>query len=1226
MERPASSTVEAFTLSADDPRVHQARLDLSTKTRLKLEQAQRAPTDWGRCQGRHAKARFDEQLGPKRPSTAWTESGTTALKDGSWRDWGACQTERVLDLNDINTIRQGAIGIDAFYKSFVWNLSQNVDRTTGSNAAAISPCLTPNMIAYLTTRGGPIIGLEALSLQGLPIEKLLLTRETEDQLANLAGNAMTSTVVGACMVAALVVAQPLFADERKRLAKAKRKAALMGEEVMEVDAEDEGEELGAEARAARTITQDVVGETHLLTQPLDLSETSEIAIATVLEHAARSARHCSCEGQSDLVDPQVRILRCRACGHSACEACKGRPLHEYVPSTTSSDRIQPREFGDQLRAMIPTRVTFAGVDGERMEELRAQGEQLGVSIADSDWALFRPSVLSALEQQAEYRFKWVRRRDTWSLQMGLAEQAYLELDLDPNAPTWYLFVLPDKMDANKSRRRQLFQPPVGRMPLDRTGSSVLAGEWQIALPSTNTFSITLKGCGPLQPSWKNSLGLVAFQNEMVHSEIEVSVPTESKHFFDIDVSGRYYAHADCGTAQDSLYIRPATAKQRAVSFFLDPTRSETPNKDAFVFASRSERLEYGETRAIYGSIDPRWRPTQLSVDIKTSCTVVGRWIAMPDVSLGALTSRVALVGEETGSATVSIPSAKAQLSWTADSCEAATAVLALSVPIVHPEREPELWHRGGGWGQIDLALSSTKFQEDTAWIMERLPEMAVFRDWSEVECAHVIRSTEPTCCPRCAPPAPEVGWIMSGGKLIPMEDPAEAGRFEWALKHRPAPFAIQARLDGHVGQMKIGLNVASLLHRAFSLLPPKPNLQHTLTWRLLPNHPSVESTIYLSKEFFLPSNKLDPDHLQPPSFKRNGHKLRPEQLRSFGWAMRQERPELEYTFEEEEIAEATLAPLGWRAEGKASRKVLVRGGVIADAVGYGKTAIALAVIDASRKLPSLAEDARSVRTRGLLPTKATLVVVPGHLMDQWAEEAAKFLGDEVVVRVFRSFTDMNKITIRQYQETDILIVSTSLFSARFWETLSEFSAAGEIPSYGKDGRFFRDRFKECCEGIKDQVELLTSKPTEGSPSKNIRQVGQNVKDGIALNAQRRKEAAASKAKLIRIGQHKLSGASYDAHYNPVKTKEENKEEAQIKKEKSRVVDPFGLTDTAVFGDYKKLKCAPLHAFQFERLVVDEFTYVEGRARAAIKALSSHSTWVLSGTPNIEDFDEINESV
>jgi len=63
----------------------------------------------------------------------------------------------------------------------VWNLSQNVDRTIGSNKVGICPCLTPSMIPYITNRGGPMVGLEALSMQGLPVDELLLTRETEDQ-------------------------------------------------------------------------------------------------------------------------------------------------------------------------------------------------------------------------------------------------------------------------------------------------------------------------------------------------------------------------------------------------------------------------------------------------------------------------------------------------------------------------------------------------------------------------------------------------------------------------------------------------------------------------------------------------------------------------------------------------------------------------------------------------------------------------------------------------------------------------------------------------------------------------------------------------------------------------------------------------------------------------------------------------------------------------------------
>ena len=131
---------------------------------------------------------------------------------------------------------QATEGVDANFKTLVWNLSQNVDRTTGAKRSSavialrwdriggvvvlgrlgpvppghassiisgivypsrafracsmvagsgrpgICPCLTPSMVPYVTNRGGPLIGLEALSLQGIPIDDLLLTRESDDQV------------------------------------------------------------------------------------------------------------------------------------------------------------------------------------------------------------------------------------------------------------------------------------------------------------------------------------------------------------------------------------------------------------------------------------------------------------------------------------------------------------------------------------------------------------------------------------------------------------------------------------------------------------------------------------------------------------------------------------------------------------------------------------------------------------------------------------------------------------------------------------------------------------------------------------------------------------------------------------------------------------------------------------------------------------------------------------
>jgi hypothetical protein len=56
----------------------------------------------------------------------------------------------------------------------------------------LSMCLTPSGVPYVPSRGGPLVGEELLALQGIPAADLLLTKETEDNLKDLAGNAMTT--------------------------------------------------------------------------------------------------------------------------------------------------------------------------------------------------------------------------------------------------------------------------------------------------------------------------------------------------------------------------------------------------------------------------------------------------------------------------------------------------------------------------------------------------------------------------------------------------------------------------------------------------------------------------------------------------------------------------------------------------------------------------------------------------------------------------------------------------------------------------------------------------------------------------------------------------------------------------------------------------------------------------------------------------------------------------
>ena len=140
--------------------------------------------------------------------------------------------------------------------------------------------------------------------------------------------------------------------------------------------------------------------------------------------------------------------------------------------------------------------------------------------------------------------------------------------------------------------------------------------------------------------------------------------------------------------------------------------------------------------------------------------------------------------------------------------------------------------------------------------------------------------------------------------------------------------------DNGDGAVRIGVNIASLTHRALDRLP-----KVTLSWRLDTDFKPFVNLIL--PKFTLLSNRSDPEHQQPPHFEK--FPLRVEQLRSLHWMLEQEKPDAP-PFIEEEVSEA-----GWRAEGRAQQPVHICGGVLADEVGYGKTAITLGLIDCTRK-------------------------------------------------------------------------------------------------------------------------------------------------------------------------------------------------------------------------------------------------------------------------------------
>eukprot|EP00929_Paragymnodinium_shiwhaense_P001824 TRINITY_DN102030_c0_g1_i1.p1 TRINITY_DN102030_c0_g1~~TRINITY_DN102030_c0_g1_i1.p1 ORF type:complete len:1008 (+),score=202.88 TRINITY_DN102030_c0_g1_i1:153-3026(+) len=97
-------------------------------------------------------------------------------------------------------------------------------------------------------------------------------------------------------------------------------------------------------------------------------------------------------------------------------------------------------------------------------------------------------------------------------------------------------------------------------------------------------------------------------------------------------------------------------------------------------------------------------------------------------------------------------------------------------------------------------------------------------------------------------------------------------------------------------------------------------------------------------------------------------------------------PELFKTFP---LREEQRKSLAWMLQQEARVDGQVCGGLLADKMGYGKTATTIGLISLRPNAVGLPEPEVP---RGYLKSTATLVMCPKHLVKQWQEEFAKFLG------------------------------------------------------------------------------------------------------------------------------------------------------------------------------------------------------------------------------------------
>jgi len=433
------------------------------------------------------------------------------------------------------------------------------------------------------------------------------------------------------------------------------------------------------------------------------------------------------------------------------------------------------------------------------------------------------------------------------------------------------------------------------------------------------------------------------------------------------------------------------------------------------------------------------------------------------------------------------------------------------------------------------------------------------------------------------------------------------------------------------------------------------------TWRVTDSSASPEQSSSLEKrplstsvgEFSILSNLEDAACTQPPGFVR--YPLRREQLRSLGWMLSQERRRKEpFVTELREFATCPDAP-HWRLEGSLRCEYSdVKGGVLADAIGYGKTACTIGLVDSTREasLPRV-----PAPFTGFIPTRATLILAPTNLHGQWLAEISKFTGDSLKVLSVPTCAQLKRLSLRELAEADIVVATYRLFYSTPYLRRLEELARGKRPGFafpkqpagqavGSDwSRAYRTAF-EALPAWADKLRA-TRCGLDGDPVTPARRASaaracaeaaekketpEEVMPQATTGPRRRRGVLAANTPPAKSpasegpcsGAHETLGAQVKRRRMTGKQAfSQLSQGAPSPAQDNAPESPMAWPESVANTHY-----VPLEAFWWRRVVCDEFHELLSRyppAQVAVELFHADYKWGLSGTPPCQTLAQIRKA-